>query len=168
MKGSFLAVQDPSKDASAISDVSACRKSLDILNAAGQATFPAEQSQQYNSHGEDNLVVKYLCMETPRMPTENMNAVQDVEAEVLCMRQDLGIDIPEASAADASMRYSRRTRGLRPEDELHEEAEIDMVETRALQQRRAPLTFLFICGSRNTCSELFIIRQGMAVHRSAR
>lgn len=71
---------------------------------------------------------------------KSVTSVQDVEAEALCMRQDLGIDIPEASAVDASMRYSRRTRGLRPEDELHAEDEIDMAETRALQQRQAFVT----------------------------
>ncbi len=77
------------------------------------------------------------CFYMAHVRRNSLSAFQDAEAEALCLRQDLGLELPAISAADASMRYSRRTRGIRPEDELHEEDEVDMAEARAQQQRQA-------------------------------
>lgn len=51
------------------------------------------------------------------------------------MREDLGLDIRVSPAEAASMRYSRRTRNLRPEDELQQHAEEELATERAAQLR---------------------------------
>ena len=61
--------------------------------------------------------------------------MQEAEAEALCMREDLGLEVGLSSAETASMRYSRRARGLRPEDELQQQAEEDLATDRAAQLR---------------------------------
>ncbi|KAK9831775.1 hypothetical protein WJX74_008901 [Apatococcus lobatus] len=67
-------------------------------------------------------------------------SLEEAEAEALCMREDLGLDVELSSAEAASMRYSRRTRGLRPEDELQQQAEEDLATSRAAQQRASNTT----------------------------
>ena len=64
---------------------------------------------------------------------------QEAEAEALCMREDLGLENGLSPAEAASMRFSRRTRGLRPEDELQQHAEEELATERAAQLRCDPL-----------------------------
>ncbi|KAK9861722.1 hypothetical protein WJX84_002580 [Apatococcus fuscideae] len=67
-------------------------------------------------------------------------SLQEAEAEALLMREDLGMDVGVSPADAASMRYSRRTRGLRPEEELIEPAENELATERAAQLRASNTT----------------------------